>query len=263
MPVTLPDAVWSRADVLAALEARNIGALFALAQQRSGVTQARMGTATGLGQGRVNEIVNGRRQVSSIEVLERVAAGLSMSDSARYALGLAPAAALPPPGVAWERQDGAAEEIRTAVGEAAEVDLLAVRALGLIGLNDSLLRVPLVERERPARVRVLLLDPDCEATARRAEEVGESPASFAAGIRMAITRLGELADLQHLDVSVGVYTALPVWRIIRTDRSAFLSVVGHAVEGHQSEVHRLDAGLLHAGFTRELADHWESARRVL
>lgn len=70
-------------------------------------------------------------------------------------------------------------------------------------------------------------------------------------------------DLEHLDVSVGVYTALPVWRIIRTDRSVFLSVFGHAVEGHQSEVHRLDAGLLHAGFARQLADHWESARRVL
>lgn len=72
-----------------------------------------------------------------------------------------------------------------------------------------------------------------------------------------------LPDLEHLDVSVGVYTALPVWRIIRTDRSVFLSVFGHAVEGHQSEVHRLDAGLLHAGFARQLADHWESARRVL
>jgi len=261
MPVTLPAAAWDRPDVLAALAGRDIEALLQVVRQH-GITQTRLGTATGLGQPRVNELANGRRRVTSIEVLERIADGLSMPDSARIALGLAPRSPVPAPWTAWDRQDGAADAIRAAVAEAAEVDLLVVRALGLIGLNDSLLRPALVEREAPARVRVLLLDPDCEATARRAVEIGESPASFAAGIRMSITRLAELADLPHLDVQVAVYDSLPVWRIIRADRSLFLSLFDGAAEGHQSEVHRIE-GMLLDGFRRELGDRWSTARRVL
>jgi transcriptional regulator with XRE-family HTH domain len=263
--------VWSRTDMTTALAARDVAAVFGLAQQYSGITQARLGVATGLGQGRVNEIANGRRRITSIDVLARVADGLSMPDHARLALGLAPArpgVTVPQPrnGVtaAWASQASAAAEIRNAAWKATAVDVLAVRALGLLALNDSLLREPLAAaREVPVTVRILLLDPESETAARRAEEIGEAPSSFSAGISMAIARIRELGDLDHLDVAAAVYTQLPVWRIIRTDNTVYLSVFDHAAEGHQSEVHRLTGGLLHAGFTRQFEDVWTCARRVL
>jgi hypothetical protein len=74
------------------------------------------------------------------------------------------------------------------------VDVMAVRGLGLIGLNDSLLRGPLAGRTGEVRVRVLLLDPDAPAVAVRASEVGERPDAFAAGIRLSVSRLAEFRD---------------------------------------------------------------------
>ncbi|MEV7088446.1 hypothetical protein AB0O07_21580 [Streptomyces sp. NPDC093085] len=40
-------------------------------------------------QGRVNEIINRRREVSRLDVYERIADGLGMPDDARHLLGLA------------------------------------------------------------------------------------------------------------------------------------------------------------------------------
>jgi transcriptional regulator with XRE-family HTH domain len=56
--------------------------------QATGASQTQVGAAVGLDQGYVSRIVAGRR-VTSIEVLERIADGLSMPDIARRLLGLA------------------------------------------------------------------------------------------------------------------------------------------------------------------------------
>ncbi|MFC9646009.1 hypothetical protein ACFTZF_47270 [Streptomyces mirabilis] len=60
--IELPDWGWERAEVRQALRARNVGALFRYAQQYTGVSQARIAAAVGMAQGRVNEIINGRRE---------------------------------------------------------------------------------------------------------------------------------------------------------------------------------------------------------
>jgi hypothetical protein len=52
--------------------------------------QARLATALALGQGRLNEVINGRRHVTHLGVLERLADGLTMPDDARVLFGLAP-----------------------------------------------------------------------------------------------------------------------------------------------------------------------------
>ncbi|WP_438487469.1 hypothetical protein [Streptomyces sp. S186] len=39
----------------------------------------------------MNEIINGRREITRLDVFERVATGLNMPDDARHLLGLAPA----------------------------------------------------------------------------------------------------------------------------------------------------------------------------
>jgi transcriptional regulator with XRE-family HTH domain len=59
------------------------------------VSQARLATATGIGQGRLNEIINGHRQVARLDVLERIAGGLAMPDYAQVLFGLAPTASPP------------------------------------------------------------------------------------------------------------------------------------------------------------------------
>ncbi|WP_234436283.1 hypothetical protein [Streptomyces sp. NRRL S-813] len=103
-------------------------------------------------QARVNEIINSRREVSRLDVYERIADGLRMPDDARHLLGLAasgekrtdgPAfdlATLPQVVRVYAAQNSTAQEIQQQAREAEELDVLAVRGLGLIGLNDSLLR---------------------------------------------------------------------------------------------------------------------------
>lgn len=88
VPVALPDWVWQKPDVREALRARNVGAIFRIVQQH-GHSQGRIATACGMAQGRVKEIINGRREVSQLDVFERVAEGLAMPDAARHLLGLA------------------------------------------------------------------------------------------------------------------------------------------------------------------------------
>lgn len=76
------------------------------------------------------------------------------------------------------------------LGDRSDRDTSAVRGLGVLGLNDSMLRTDL-QRSTPA-VRVLLLGADYPATERRAAETGEGYASYAAGIRLSIERLRKL-----------------------------------------------------------------------
>ncbi|WP_406510675.1 helix-turn-helix domain-containing protein [Streptomyces sp. NBC_00212] len=68
-----------------------MGAVFRCVQQYSGASQARIGAAIDMAQGRVNEIINGRREVSRLDVYERIADGLDMPDDARHLLGRRPA----------------------------------------------------------------------------------------------------------------------------------------------------------------------------
>lgn len=94
-PIRLPDTVWQRPDMRAALRSRDIGELLHIVRRNAGASQIRLSAATGFSQGRISEIMRGARQVTRLDVLERVAAGLGMPDHARIALGIAPAGELP------------------------------------------------------------------------------------------------------------------------------------------------------------------------
>jgi hypothetical protein len=142
------------------------------------------------------------------------------------------------------------------------VDILAVRVLGLMALNDSLLRGPLTARHAPVEVRVLLLDPDSPSTAIRAAEIGESPESFTAGIRLSLARLAEFRNHPHVTMQTAVYDALPTWRMLVFDGTLYLSAFGVSAEGHRSGMYKLTAagdGVLHAGFLRQFDDIWRQA----
>lgn len=261
LTVDMPDWAWHRADVREALRTRNTGALLRHVQQYAGASQARIAAAVDMTQGRVNEIINGRREVSQLDVFERIAAGLGMPDDARRLLGLAPAherhggaafdlAAFPEVVRVYETQASAGEEIQRHAAEAQEIDVLAVRGLGLVALNDALLRGALT-RPQPPRARVLLLHPDAPATAARAEEIGESAESLGGGIRLSEARLREIAPGR--DLAVYRYRILPTWRIIRCDTTMYVSVFHADWEGHESAVYKVmetPHGPLYQGFRR-------------
>lgn len=277
-PVRLPDWAWERAEVRQALRARDIGAVFRHTQQYAGASQARIATATGMTQARVSEIISGRREVTRLDVYERIADGLHMPDDARHLLGLAasrerrtggPAfdlAAFPEVVRVYAAQHSAAEEIQQQAREATELDVLAVRGLGLMGLNDSLLRacLPREQGGKGLRVRVALLDPDSDALARRAAEIGESAESLASGVRLAEARLRELAAAG--DVAVWRYRMLPTWRLIRTDGTMFVGAFDAGWEGHESALYKVmetPHGPLFRGFTRMFEAIIEGAQRTI
>ncbi|MEU2272015.1 helix-turn-helix transcriptional regulator [Streptomyces olindensis] len=276
-PIELPDWAWERAEVRRALRKRDIGAVFRYVQQYAGASQARIATAAGMTQARVNEIINGRREVSKLDVYERVADGLHMPDDARHLLGLAAGREQRSGGAAFDlatfpevvrvyaTQNSAAQEIQQQAREAEELDVLAVRGLGLIGLNDSLLRacLPREQDGKALRVRVALLDPDSPALTRRAAEIGESAESLAGGVRLAEARLRELADT--CDIAVWRYRMLPTWRIIRTDSTLFVGAFDAGWEGHASATYKVmetPHGPLFRGFRRMFEAVIDSAQRT-
>jgi transcriptional regulator with XRE-family HTH domain len=277
MPLTLPDTSWQHSAVRQALRARDIGALFRFVQHHSGASQARIGTATGMNQGRVNEIIKGKREVSRLDVFERIADCLTMPNDARRLLGLAPQRESRFGGAAFDLADfpeivrvysdqaAAAAEIQRSAGTATVLDVLAVRGPGLLALRDSLLR-PHLDRagNGPPHLRVLMLDPDSPALAQRAAEIGESVESLAGGVRLAEARLRELA--QSGRVEVYRYRALPVWRIIRLDTTIYVSAFDAGWEGHESATYKILAtpqGPLYRGYRRLFDAMVGDAERVI
>lgn len=271
-PVVIPPWAWQTDEARHILAARDGAGLLRFAQQHTGVSQSRLAIATGMLQGRTSEIMSGRRNVTALEVYERIADGLAMPDDARMALGLAP---LHPAGLehlgpagraeilaVFGSQQGAAADIRRSAREAREFTIVAVRGLGIIGFNDSLLRSP--ARNPGAIVRALLLNPDCAAARRRATEIEESPESFSAGIRLAIARLAELAD--SAEVELFLYDTLPTWRIIGLDATMYVSAFGDQREGHESAVYKIAPtpfGALHRGFDRMTTELRQQATRAI
>jgi hypothetical protein len=272
LSLSLPDWAWRRPEVRRALAERDVAGLFRAAQRYAGASQTRIATSTGLLQGRVSEIIKGTRTVTTLELFERVADGLSLPDDARMLLGLAPKHPagldhLGPSGRAeilatYPSQSAALPDLRGLAATARVIDVLAVRGLGILGLNDSLLRATTI-RSAPT-VAVLLLDPDCEAAERRAAEIGEGYASFAAGIRLSIEKLRELHKAINT-VTCHFYSILPTWRIIGLDSTLFVSAFGESHEG-MSPMYRLAGsphGSLHRGFSRFTAELRRTARQVI
>ncbi|MFD6226051.1 helix-turn-helix domain-containing protein [Streptomyces sp. NPDC060232] len=252
-----------------------MGAVFRYVQQYSGASQARIAAAVGMTQARVNEIINRRREVSRLDVYERIADGLNMPDDARHLLGLAAGrerrsggaafdlAAFPEVVRVYSAQASAREEIQQQVQGAEELDILAVRGLGLIGLNDSMLRAHL-GRDGRLRVRVLLLDPEAPALALRAAEIGESAESLASGVRLAEARLRELSGI--CDVEVYRYAMLPTWRLIRADSTLFVGAFDAGWEGHESATYKVmetPHGPLFRGFRRMFEAVVRGAQRTV
>ncbi len=90
-PIEIPDEAWRRESTQRILQDRAAGPLFQFAQ-KYGISQTRLAAATGLSQGRINDLIKGRRgNITALDSWERIADGLGMPNHARVAMGLAPA----------------------------------------------------------------------------------------------------------------------------------------------------------------------------
>ncbi|BFU44104.1 helix-turn-helix domain-containing protein [Krasilnikovia sp. MM14-A1004] len=167
----------------------------------------------------------------------------------------------------FAHQGPVSEEIRRRSLVAGRLDVLAIRGLGIVGLNDSLLRPALASRTATLKARILLLDPDCEAAACRAGEIGETPAAFASGIKFTLARIEELAaSAEKLDVTVSLYTSQPIWRTIRVDDMLWVSSVAPGWEGHEStiyEIPKTPRGSFWSGYCSQFDGMFAHARRVI
>ncbi|RZU48636.1 helix-turn-helix protein [Krasilnikovia cinnamomea] len=167
----------------------------------------------------------------------------------------------------FAHQGPVADEIRRRAEVAGQVDVLAIRGLGILGLNDSLLRPTLARRGCPLKARILLLEPGCEAAATRAGEIGENPAAFASGIKFTLARLEELtASAENLDLTVSLYSSQPIWRTIRVDDVLWVSSFAPGWEGHEStiyEIPKTPRGSFWSGYCKQFDEMSAHARRVI
>ena len=93
-PLRLPARIWEQEQTQQMLRDRDIRNLLQLTRQH-GASQQRIGSATGMAQSRISDIMTGIRQVTALQTFEKIADGLTMPDNARMLLGLAPKT--PPP----------------------------------------------------------------------------------------------------------------------------------------------------------------------
>ncbi len=272
--LTIPTSVWNGDDMRQACQRRDVAAILRAIQRGTGASQTQLAMATGILQGRISEILRRSRTVTAFDVFERIADGLAMPDETRVLLGLAP---VHPSGLdhlgpigraemlaAYRSQADATPEIRKAASTARTIEILAVRGLGIIGMNDSLLRAT-VALNRPV-FRALLLDPDSTAAERRAAEVGESHESFASGVSLCVARLRELRGQTGAQVEVYFYDMLPTWRVLALDNVQFVSAFGEEHEGHTSPMYKIAAsahGALHRGFRRFTDELRAQSRQVI
>jgi transcriptional regulator with XRE-family HTH domain len=132
-----------------------MSALFRLLRQHLGLSQMRIGTAVGLGQGRMSEVINGIRKIRDVKVFERIADGLDMPDHARVLLGLTPRQITAPPRrpVATSGQN---VELLRQITAAGRIDATVVRVLqretGNIRLLDRRLGAPAVAGKLEAHI---------------------------------------------------------------------------------------------------------------
>ena len=155
-PRAIPAAFWERPDVCQALRRRDMSALFRLLQQYLGLSQTRIGTAVGLGQGRMSEVINGIRQIRDVKVFERIADGLDMPDHARVLLGLTPRQITAPPPRSPSATSGQDIELLRQITAAGRIDAAVVRVLqgetDNIRLLDRRLGAPAVAGKLDAHI---------------------------------------------------------------------------------------------------------------
>src|ERR687885_2354599 len=103
---SLPRGLLQRPDFVAACGARDFGAVFRLVRKYGGISQVRIAAALDMTPSRVGEVIHGQRQITSLDVIERVSDRLGIPGRM---LGLA----VRP----WEPDDASEEPGQTRLAE--------------------------------------------------------------------------------------------------------------------------------------------------
>ncbi|KOX13313.1 helix-turn-helix transcriptional regulator [Nocardiopsis sp. NRRL B-16309] len=134
--IDIPAWAWERQDTQRLLRERDIAGLLRLAQTH-GASQTRIASTTGIAQGRVSEILSGRRTVSSLQLIERIADGLGMPDRSRMLFGLAPQQAPLETG----RSAAGSDAARAAPSGASAIDHQVRERLEVASIDQALVRL--------------------------------------------------------------------------------------------------------------------------
>jgi transcriptional regulator with XRE-family HTH domain len=86
-PIQVPKALLRRPEFIAACGNRDFGAAFHLIKKYGGISQVKLAAALDMTPSRVGEVIKGRRQIASIDVIERVSDRLHIPG---HYLGLSP-----------------------------------------------------------------------------------------------------------------------------------------------------------------------------
>jgi hypothetical protein len=152
---------------------------------------------------------------------------------------------------------------RELLPNAARIDVLTIRGLGIFALTESLLHGHLKARAQDLKVRILLLNPESEACAKRAGEIKEDLAYFKGAINTAIEAVRDLKKLPGGHIDGRLYDEWTVWRLIRIDDCILVSSFVPNQEGHKSAMYRIHRGSslsLFASFDRHFEAVWERSR---
>jgi len=208
--INIPDSFWQRADTLTALRTRDIGRLFALLRQYAGISQTRLAIACGMTQPKISGIMRGSQQVTTLEVFERIANGLTMPNPARLTLGLAPMRAPSNPDRHEQRPDSAIPARDT------RLDLAAPPVSDLLSASQS-------DGEE-----------DEDAVQRRTF-VGLTGASLFGALLADTTRTGPAGALESLTAVLASYSPAPDTDIRTTpDLTTLSAAVAQAKRAYQA-----------------------------
>jgi hypothetical protein len=94
VPRGLPARLLADPELIAACAARDFTAIFGLAKAKAGIHASRIARLCELTPSRVGEVLSGRRSITNMSVIERVADGLRIPG---HLLGLAPGRGSNPP----------------------------------------------------------------------------------------------------------------------------------------------------------------------
>ncbi|MEU5612520.1 helix-turn-helix transcriptional regulator [Streptomyces sparsogenes] len=99
----IPEILWSHPQLVAAVTSEDWGAVFRTYRKLTGLSQTKLGERVGLAQSDVSDIERGRRQVTSVEVRQRIVSGLDLppdlqATAARLTADTAPVTGLALPG---------------------------------------------------------------------------------------------------------------------------------------------------------------------
>lgn len=189
---TAPPGLWDRPDMAAALADRDMRTVLTIYRRWTGASQPQITAMTGVSQPTISAVLNGKRQVTSIDLFEKFAVGL---DIPRERLGLA-----------GEEPTGTVGSVVVPAASPPVLPEVPAARLRTVGAEfDVLTRLWQAEQDRPDDVRAAAIDPALWTESaldwllHAADQTRREPAGG--------RRVG-LSDVEALQVTTGMFADL-------------------------------------------------------